>query len=53
MSERTIFHLIQPCKNRGISFANNGDGTVTIEGRSFFSSSDAEEFIASFPRKDI
>lgn len=53
MSELTIYHLIQPCKNRGLNLINNGNGIISINGNEFFSSRDAEEYLMGIPRIDI
>jgi len=47
---RFIFNIKQPCKNRGLSFENNGDGSVTIDGKRFETMGDCEDYIEQFPR---
>ena len=47
-----IFNLKQPCINRGLSFENNGDGSVTINGKRFETMGESEDYLESFPRID-
>jgi len=53
LSESYIFHLKQPCENRGVELINNGDGTVTINGKRFQTMQETEDYLMSIQRKDI
>lgn len=52
MRDRDIFNLIQPCKNRGLSFVKESDGSVTINGVNFLRMSDAERYLEGVQRND-
>lgn len=53
MDAAFIFHLKQPCKNRGIELVNNGDGTINLDGQRFDTMHEAENYIESKPRQDF
>ena len=51
MDSRYIFTLKRPCANRGIAMVDNGDGSVTLDGKRFETMMGAEDYIESMPRK--
>ena len=53
MNTAYIFQLKQPCKNRGITLKNNGDGTVTMDGKKLETISECEGYMASKERTDF
>lgn len=53
MDEKSVFNLKQPCKNRGLEFVNNKNGTVNIGGEPFEHARDAENYLTTIPRTDI
>jgi hypothetical protein len=50
MNARFIFNMKKPCANRGLSFENNGDGSVTIDGKRFDTMRECEDYLEQFPR---
>lgn len=53
MNAAYIFHLKQPCKNRGAELLDNGDGTVTINGQRCETISECDRLLESMPRIDL
>ena len=48
-----IFHLKQPCKNRGVIHGGpSGDG-VLLDGKEFVTMTEAEDYLESKPRQDM
>jgi len=47
------FQLKKACINRGLTFSVNDDGETVVNGKPFISVNDAEDYIATFTRKDI
>ena len=50
MDERFIFMLKNPCKNRGLDLINNGNGTITINGKLLDTIKETEDYLMEFPR---
>lgn len=53
MNAAYIFHLQQPCKNRGVELSDNGDGTVTINGQRCETISECDRLLESIPRIEM
>lgn len=45
--------LVQPLKNRNMTYIKNSDGTVTVDGKVFDREIDLENYLMTIPRKDI
>lgn len=45
-----IYNLKKPCKNRGVEFSDNGDGTVNLDGNRFETMRECENYLESKPR---
>lgn len=52
MSKKEMFQLIQPCKNRGLSYEQK-DQSMIINRIEFDVEWKASEYLASIPRIDI
>ena len=53
ISALDVSRLKVPCKNRGVTTLDNGDGTVSISGNKFDRLIDADNYLESIPRKDF
>ena len=53
MSSATIHQYKQPAKNRNLELTDNGDGSATVNGKTFDFRDELEDYLMSIERKDI
>jgi hypothetical protein len=54
MTEREVYSLVQPCKNRGLYFSTFYKlGEIIIRDKVFSDLKEAEDYLEKIPRKDI